>query len=76
MNEDLGEEATDKAKTAAARELYGWVESKANIAIRPSCNATFITRGSFHMLSDKQRVGWHPEFVERIAQILEKLGAA
>jgi hypothetical protein len=30
-----------------------------------------MTRGSFHMLADELRVGWHPEFLARLRHLLE-----
>jgi hypothetical protein len=30
-----------------------------------------MTRGSFHILADELRVGWHPEFMDRLQQVLE-----
>ena len=35
------------------------------------CQEPFITRGSYHILSDKQKVGWHPEFQNRLKFLLE-----
>lgn len=76
MQEELGTEATAAAKVKAAKALYGWVETEANMPIRPSCTEVFITRGTFQMLAENQRLGWHPDFASRLAEILAKLGAA
>ena len=61
----------DSEKIKAARIIYDWVEKDADIPIRPRCNEPFITRGSYHMLADKQEVGWHVEFRSRLAELLE-----
>ena len=71
MRENLGKNAVDSEKIKAARIIYDWVEKEADIPIRPRCNEPFITRGSYHMLADKQEVGWHVEFRSRLAELLE-----
>lgn len=71
MREDLGDEAVETEKVKAAREIYRWVEQSANYPIRQRCLEEFVTRGSYHMLSDRLDVGWHPEFPDRLKSILE-----
>lgn len=71
MREDLGDVAAEKEKVRAARTIYNWIEKEADIPIRPRCQETFITRGSYHILSDRLEVGWHPEFRSRLEQLLE-----
>ncbi|MCB9460150.1 MAG: DUF4297 domain-containing protein [Anaerolineaceae bacterium] len=53
------------------REILRWVEDS-NIPIRSRVTAIHITRGSFHMLAnrDEPRVWWHPQFLERLTTIL------
>jgi hypothetical protein len=72
MREDLGEAAADAEKVKLARELYQWIETEANTPIRPRCHEPFITRGSYQMLADRQKVGWHPEFKDMLQQVLQK----
>lgn len=69
MRDDLGDTATDQAKEEAARSVLKWAE-RASILIRPSVTEPFVCRGSLHMLADELRVGWHPEFRERLAHLL------
>ena len=75
MREELGEEAAEEQKLKSARALYDWVESRANIPIRPRCDEPFVTRGSFHMLADDLKVGWHPDFAKRVKELLEREAA-
>jgi len=70
MKENLGEKPSEERKIEAARAIYAWIEQEANFPIRPHCQENFITRGSYHILSDRSQVGWHVEFKERIASIL------
>ena len=71
VKDDLGlsAAAAEDLKRKAAHEVYRWVEEKV-IPIRPNVTEPFVTRGSFHMLSDKLRVGWHLEFLDRLRHLL------
>lgn len=69
MRDELGDTATDQAKEEAARSVLQWAE-RACILIRPSVTQPFVCRGSLHMLADELRVGWHPEFRDRLAHLL------
>ena len=69
MRDDLGDAATNDAKEQAARSVLAWAE-RATIPIRPNVTEPFVSRGSLHMLSDEARIGWHPEFRERLASFL------
>ncbi len=54
-----------KAKASAVRnagqELYYWVETEARFPFR-SVTARFISVGSYHILANDFRVGWHRDF--------------
>lgn len=69
MRDDLGDDASKEAQETAARSVLAWVE-RTTIPIRPSVTEPFICRGSFHMLSDEVRIGWHPKFRDRLAPLL------
>lgn len=69
MRDELGDAAADAAKESAARNILTWAEHTI-IPIRPNVTTPFVSRGSFHMLSDEVRVGWHPEFQERLSALL------
>ena len=66
----LGEAAGEDAKTACAQAIYAWVEDSL-YPIRERVDHPSMTRGSFHMLADELRVGWHPEFLARLRHLLE-----
>ena len=74
MKEEIGEDATEKEKISTAREIYNWVEKNADIPIRKQYHEIFLTRGSYQMLSNEFRVGWHPDFKERLQHLLEQKG--
>ncbi|MFQ6753525.1 ABC-three component system protein [Cereibacter sphaeroides] len=56
---------TDWCDTAAlhtsGQKLYGWVEAEARFPIR-SQTVRFLTVGSYQILADDLRVGWHRDF--------------
>lgn len=67
--------AAEAAKRKSARAVLAWAE-KAMIAIRPGVTEPFVVRGSFHMLADEAppRIGWHPDFHDRLAELLNPSG--
>ena len=75
MRDDLGSSVTENAKEQAARSVLAWAE-RTTIPIRPNVTEPFVSRGSFQMLSDDVRIGWHPEFQDRLADLLGVVGDA
>ncbi|MEM1186661.1 MAG: ABC-three component system protein [Planctomycetota bacterium] len=67
--DDLGSDDSDQLKEQAGRQVLKWAEHK-QIAIRPAVTEPFVCRGSFHMLADESRIGWHPDFRNRLAVLL------
>lgn len=76
MMDNCGKDATDETKERFARELLEWAEQVAptSIRVRPQVTEPFVTRGSLHMLADKLKVGWHPEFSEHLSTLLKTKG--
>ena len=73
LADDMGEEAAEDARQQAAKEIYAWVE-KTIFPIREKVTNLSISRGSFHMLSDTLKIGWHPDFMVRLQHLLEPQG--
>ncbi len=73
--DELGDSAADAQKEEAARKVLEWAEA-ACIPIRPAVTEPFVCRGSLHMLADRLQVGWHSEFRERLAHLLNPGGGA
>ncbi|MDQ1052024.1 hypothetical protein QFZ76_010349 [Streptomyces sp. V4I2] len=76
MREELGDEATEEEMKREAKVIYRWVDREARTRIRTGCEEVFVAKGSYHMLADELRVGWHPDFSARLAALLEPTGAA
>lgn len=75
MRQRLGESATDELLRENAQTLYEWIETGLHPSIRPRVTEPTIARGTYHILSDIPRVGWHAEFEERVRRVLEMRGA-
>jgi len=71
--QDEVDENNEKEKQKAGRALLGSVEDK-DIRIRTQCSDGFIMRGSYHMLANQLRVGWHLDFINRLAMLLHGEG--
>ncbi len=70
MRDELGDDAADDAKRAAAQSIFKWVENGMHPPIRGGMQEPTIARGSYQMLADDQRVGWHLDFRDRLAVLL------
>jgi hypothetical protein len=71
--DEIGDEVSEQIKKEAAQRIYNWMED-CDYPIRPQITEPSIKRGSFHILADRLRVGWHPEFRQRLQKILELQG--
>lgn len=68
IRESVESHYSEERLKAAGRKIYDWTQVDAttdhNLVIRPQVQGAYIIRGSYHMLSDRQRVGWHPRYPE------------
>lgn len=48
-------------KVALGQTLFKWVEQDASFPLR-TVRERFLTHGSYHILANRQSVGWHPDF--------------
>lgn len=72
--EEIGENAAEEQKIAVAKEIYAWVERNSHPLIRKGVAEPSIARGSYQILSNSQKVGWHLEFQNRLKALLEGSG--
>jgi hypothetical protein len=56
-----GAEVAEAARRQAGQGLYDWVEADARFPFR-TLTHRFLTVGSYHILANDMRVGWHPDF--------------
>lgn len=71
MWDELGEKFTEEAMKDAARTLYKWIETAEHHSIRQGVTEPFVARGTYHILANEKRVGWHPMFKDRLKHFLE-----
>lgn len=67
--DNFGEVQAESQRQELARQIYDWVE-QAEFRLRDRVDEPAITRGSFHMLANELKVGWHPQFRERLQHLL------
>jgi len=70
LADDIGESAGESAKIQMGRNLLNWMNFEADIPIRSRCREPYVQRGSFHILADGRKVGWHPDFLNRLQKVL------
>ncbi len=72
MEDDLTRDSgvTEEEKIAEGRRLFSEIEKK-DIRIRSKCQEAFVMRGSYHMLANQLKVGWHIDFYERLKKLLD-----
>ena len=72
MEDDLTEYSgvTEEEKIKEGRRLFSEIEKK-DIRIRPKCQEAFVMRGSYHMLANQLKVGWHIDFYDRLKRLLD-----
>jgi hypothetical protein len=62
----------DATEIEAGSGLFRWAEldapNLARLQLRTNFNAAFLIRGSFHVLADRRKLGWHPRFRELLSE--------
>ncbi|MDE1462426.1 ABC-three component system protein [Spartinivicinus poritis] len=67
MDYDL--EQDDNEKIKYGRELYKECQKNSILPIRPGFKSAYVARGTYHTLSDKMAIGWHPDFSSLLSNI-------
>jgi hypothetical protein len=62
MCDGLAESREETILREAGQKLYGWVEAEARFPIRTAVSR-FLNVGSYHILADDLRVGWHRDYL-------------
>ena len=72
MEDNLSEYGSiipEDEKIKQGRNLFTEIEGK-DIRIRPKCQEAFVMRGSYHILANQLKVGWHVDFYLRLKELL------
>jgi hypothetical protein len=70
MKEDMPEGATDEQLEREGRALFNVFDTQIEKPIRPRCTEPYVMRGSYHMLANRLRIGWHAQFIDRLSALL------
>ncbi len=69
--EDVAEDTPDEDIKKIGKQVYNWMENHFHPQIRFGITNSIIPRGSYQILSDQLKVGWHKRYVELIASLDE-----
>ena len=61
MLEELTPLCSPEKRVALGQSLFKWAEQDASFSLR-SVRERFLTHGSYHILSNRYTVGWHPDY--------------
>lgn len=67
MRDKLGSKRESKDVQQAGQELYYWVEAEARFPFR-NVLQRFLSVGSFNILANDLRVGWHRDFLKKLSK--------
>jgi len=63
MVDELPKVCGEDVKVTSGQSLYKWVEVDALFPLRSAAHR-FLTHGSFQILANRHKVGWHPDFMD------------
>ena len=58
---------TQEGKRRFAANLYHNCLDKGVVPIRRDFIESYVARGSFHILADQLKIGWHPEYIDKLS---------
>ena len=71
MQEDIDANQSEDDLKRAGKALYKELDKldRESMYIRPKCKEPYVTRGSYQILSDQLKVGWHKDFYDRLKHL-------
>jgi hypothetical protein len=77
MKEEISVDTTSQEKGQKGRELFSQIVNqcvtRSEFHIRPRCTEPYVVRGSYHMLADDLRIGWHVDFINKLVVLEDRL---
>ncbi|AJW71226.1 ABC-three component system protein [Nitrosopumilus adriaticus] len=67
---ELGTSKENSKKIEKGREILNWVNSTTSLCIRDRCTEPYVTQGSYHMLANRKKIGWHVDFEKKLKSII------
>jgi hypothetical protein len=74
MCDGLKADCDETTASHAGQDLYYWVEAEARFPFR-TMSSRFLNVGSYHMLSNELRLGWHPKYATMFAEDKSETGS-
>ncbi len=68
----LGDGADEDTKQKAGHALFQQVSNQTVVKVRERYAEQFFSRGQLHSFANVGRLGWHPEFEDRVKELIEK----
>lgn len=72
MKEDIEELPSEDRMAKLGKDLFNWSQKNNFIPIRRDYLDAYFSRGSCHVLANSLKIGWHPEFAERLGHLIEQ----
>ncbi|MNL14272.1 hypothetical protein D3C87_1352040 [compost metagenome] len=72
VKDEIQEGHPEEEMQKLGREIFNRIETTLELNIRPRATEPFIMRGTYHSLSNKGYVGWHPHFKDRLKELFER----
>ncbi len=70
VKDDLGSAPTPEDYIKNGKFVFTTMERR-NINIRHNCQEPYIMRGSYHILANQLKVGWHGDFLNQLKHLLQ-----
>lgn len=71
LEESVAQETDEALLAQHGSGLYEWISTEAagrsDLWVRTDFKCGYMTRGSYHMLANQLRVGWHPHYATRLS---------
>lgn len=69
--EEIAEDSPEEDIKKIGKQIYNWMETNFHPQIRSGITNPTISRGTYQILSDQLKVGWHKKYEEIIASLNE-----
>ena len=70
MKWKLVTDSSESEKISLGKNLWDWADTNTTLCIRDKCTEPYVVQGSFHMLADELRIGWHVDFLSRLQSVV------
>ena len=72
MKEEIEELPQEERMAQLGKNLFTRFQEKSFQPIRRDYLDAYFSRGSYHVLANSLKIGWHPEFAQRLGHLIEQ----